>query len=270
MSTEIVERNTEKPAVREDWNYTKSVSMVQPILSRWKSEARELIIPELWNAYEHLSKRDILKSPSDVKAFTSDGQIRTFQSYCEAIGITRQTGRNWLIQANLLLNGAHVSNNTGNQENYTPVTVIEAVRDVMGEIDLDPASCEFANEVVRAKAIYTEEDNALEQPWSGRVFLNPPYQQPEIRLFAEKLISELPNIEEAIVLVNNNTDTKWFLTLALGCAAVCFTTGRIGFYTPDIEKTAPTNGQAFFYFGQKLEVFKKRFRDVGIVMQVAK
>ena len=38
---------------------------------------------------------------------------------------------------------------TGNQENYTPENSIIAVRKVLGSIDLDPASCELANRLIR-------------------------------------------------------------------------------------------------------------------------
>jgi hypothetical protein len=33
------------------------------------------------------------------------------------------------------------------------------VREVLGEIDLDPASCADANKIVRAKQFFTQEDN---------------------------------------------------------------------------------------------------------------
>ncbi len=59
-------------------------------------------------------------------------------------------------------------------EHYSPLVIVEKARRVMGSIDLDPASCPIANQVVKANKIYTIEDNGLEQFWSGNVFLNPP------------------------------------------------------------------------------------------------
>lgn len=60
-------------------------------------------------------------------------------------------------------------------EYYTPSYVVEAARHVMGGIDLDPASCARANEIVRAAQIFTVRDNGLSKLWRAeRVFLNPP------------------------------------------------------------------------------------------------
>jgi hypothetical protein len=156
---------------------------------------------------------------------------------------------------------------TGNQENYTPENSIIAVRKVLGSIDLDPASCELANGLVKAKAIFTEDDDGLSKAWYGNVFVNPPYQQPQMGQFADKLISELKNIESAIMLVNNNTDTVWFHRLASEAAAFCFTKGRIHFYTVDNPSTQPTNGQVYFYFGNDVALFVKVFSIQGLVVK---
>src|SRR6266567_8413556 len=61
---------------------------------------------------------------------------------------------------------------------FTPVEIIEAVRDVLGTIDLDPASCDEAQETVQATRYFTAENDGLKQEWAGRVWLNPPFSHP--------------------------------------------------------------------------------------------
>ena len=59
-------------------------------------------------------------------------------------------------------------------EHYTPAAYVEAARYVLGGIDLDPASCAMANATVQAKHYYTKDDDGLDNPWHGLVYLNPP------------------------------------------------------------------------------------------------
>jgi hypothetical protein len=44
---------------------------------------------------------------------------------------------------------------------YTPQQYIDLARDVLGEIDLDPASCAEANRIVRVTRYYDIHDNRL-------------------------------------------------------------------------------------------------------------
>ena len=148
---------------------------------------------------------------------------------------------------------------------YTPTEVMVAAREVLGQIDLDPASCETANEHVGAKQFFTAEDNGLEQDWHGNVWLNPPYSYPAVEHFCKKAISEYQcgNIDQCIVLVNNCTDAKWFMELANNFP-MAFSVGRLKFWNPG-HRCAARQGQAFFYLGQNKKAFFEAFSDVAYV-----
>jgi len=166
---------------------------------------------------------------------------------------------------------AHVAHNSGNNEWYTPSVFVEAARACLGEIDLDPASSPIANETVRAKQIFTAEQDGLKQPWHGRVWLNPPYAQPLIAQFAEAVASkyETGEIDEAIVLVNNATETAWFRRMLQAASAVCFPAGRIKFVDPEGKPSgAPLQGQAILYLGERVHNFTEAHRALGSVLHV--
>jgi len=156
---------------------------------------------------------------------------------------------------------------TGNEENYTPKEIIEKVRYVLGVIDLDPASCEYAQRVVKAKRYYTEKDNGLSKTWKGNVFLNPPYGMPKIRQFTDKLINELSNMSSAILLTNDQTDTLWWQKCASEANLICLHKGRISFDTPNGTRTSPTNGQTLFYYGNEKELFYCAFSTIGLIVR---
>ena len=162
----------------------------------------------------------------------------------------------------------HRAQGTGQNEWYTPKEYVDAARDVLGSIDLDPASTPLANETVRATRFYALGDNGLDQQWAGKVFLNPPYAQPYIAQFVEKLVTEVKalRVQEAILLTHNYTDTAWFHNAEARCNAICFTRGRIGFLSPSGERAAPTQGQAFFYYGEDFERFALRFSSIGFLV----
>lgn len=156
---------------------------------------------------------------------------------------------------------------TGENEWYTPSELLDAARDVLGEIDLDPASSDAAQNKVQAKRYFTEEQNGLEQEWAGRVWLNPPYAQPAIAHFVTKMVKEVTvgRVQAAIMLTHNYTDTAWFHEAASVADAICFTRGRVKFYDKDGAVAAPTQGQSFTYFGQDKAGFAERFSKIGFV-----
>lgn len=161
---------------------------------------------------------------------------------------------------------------TGEFERYTPPQFIEAAREALGKIDLDPASNPQAQKDVKAKTYFTARDDGLQQEWKGNVFLNPPYHRDLAPLFIDKLVAEFEagHVKSAVLLTNNCTDTEWFLTAVRSCASVCFTNKRIRFTTPKSGEVLPTQGQAFFYFGPDVKRFEDTFCRVGTCMRPSK
>ncbi len=87
-------------------------------------------------------------------------------------------------------------------EVFTPPELIRMAREAMGGIDVDPASCPAAQQVVLADCFFAREDDGLAFPWHGNVWLNPPFKDSGPRLFARRLIAEidLGNVEQAMFL----------------------------------------------------------------------
>lgn len=165
----------------------------------------------------------------------------------------------------------HVSNNSGKYEWYTPPKFIEAAREVMGTIDLDPASSEIGNKVIQAETIYTKENSGLVHPWYGNIWMNPPYNNSLVDNFTRKLVDELPNINQACVLVNNATETKWFQNIMSKCNIICFVKSRIKFLDVNGEATGSSlQGQVIMYFGKNVETFYKTFKEFGLCLTVRK
>lgn len=164
---------------------------------------------------------------------------------------------------------AHVGQNTGENEWYTPEPYIRAAVRVMGAIDLDPASSDVANEIIGAAAYFTVQDDGLAQPWQGRVWMNPPYAQPLVGQFCGKLAEEVANgnVSEAVVLVNNATETVWFQRMPEVAKAICFPSGRVKFWHPE-RTAAPLQGQAVLYFGEHVREFCAEFAEFGFTVAI--
>lgn len=152
---------------------------------------------------------------------------------------------------------------SASNEWYTPTQIIEAAREVLGGIDLDPASGKEANETVRADRFYTEQDNGLAQEWSGRVWMNPPFGGMQVS-FLSKLIEEYSagHVTAAIALFNGyRFEARWFQPL--WNYPLCFTNRRFSFYNPYRGSSAPPTGIVLAYLGPNPDAFIRVFSRFG-------
>ncbi len=100
---------------------------------------------------------------------------------------------------------------------------------------------------------FTKEDSALEQCWHsvGAAFVNPPYSM--TNQFVVEAASQAKQFNITIVmLVNANTDTKWFADAAKTANEIRLITGRIGFINSSGKKAGGnTKGQCLIIWRGK-------------------
>jgi len=224
------------------------------LLRGTKSEPREISIPTL-------SDLGVDKKISSLSQQLARMPKKEFEQVKDGV-----------VSMSEALKIAHVSHNSGENEWYTPAAYIEAARAVMGGIDTDPASCAQANATVKADKYYDSKADGLTKKWHGRVFMNPPYAQPLIANFARAVAAKFSSkeITEAIVLVNNATETEWFNEMIKHASAICFPNGRIRFVNKEGKPGgAPLQGQAVLYFGSKIEKFISEFKSFGWIGRIA-
>ncbi len=211
----------------------------------------------------HKSESHIHYYLTMVSQLEADNEGATFaDAYAAAkVGLTL---RDYLGRVDLggLKESVHV-------EWYTPERYIEAARQVMGTIDLDPASSELANKMVKADTYFTKDDDpdGLSQDWFGTVWLNPPYGKGS-GLFTTKLVEEHAEgrVSAGVLLLNAyGFDAEWFQPLWEH--PICFTDHRIEFYSPQRESGGPANGNIFVYLGRAEARFAKVFGAFGQVMR---
>jgi len=87
----------------------------------------------------------------------------------------------------------------------------------LGKFDLDP--CGFQGWDTARKHYY---ENGLEQKWSGRIWLNPPYGRTIIHW-----LKKLQDHGNGVALIFVRTDTKWFQSLEFD--SMNLIKGRIAF-----------------------------------------
>jgi len=160
-----------------------------------------------------------------------------------------------------------INQDSGNPEWYTPSPIIEAARATMGSIDLDPASCGAANELVRATRYFTQADDGLAQPWFCNVWMNHPYSARGNPQWVNKLVREYEagNVKQACCIVNASTSELWFQPLL--DFPMCLLRGRLRFIPGSGQhESSPGKGSAVIYLGPSVDKFAVAFRPFGSIM----
>lgn len=91
-------------------------------------------------------------------------------------------------------------------------------------------------ENAKCRKFYTKKQDGLAQPWTGRVWCNPPYGR-EIGQWVRRAFFAAVAGATVVMLLPARTDTRWFHEYIYGKAEVRFIRGRLKF--GDARNSAP-------------------------------
>jgi hypothetical protein len=150
--------------------------------------------------------------------------------------------------------GSHQRAVGKSQIHITPKSII----DRLGPFDMDPCAaserpwdCATVN--------ITEAENGLIQPWRGRIFLNPPFDQ----YVVGQWIGRLAEHGRGTALLHARTEAAWFEPCWERASGILFLADRIYFHRPDGSRQPANSGApaVLVAFGEEDLV---RLRDSGI------
>ncbi len=132
--------------------------------------------------------------------------------------------------------GGHQSARMGSGVWLTPRFILDALK----EFDLDPCAAPDPGLWPTARQHICLPSDGLAVPWSGRVWLNPPYNR-----YAGMWLSKLAGHGTGPALLFARTDTRWFADNVLEHASatgLLFLRGRIRFVRPATFDLADNGG----------------------------
>lgn len=164
-------------------------------------------------------------------------------------------------------------------EHYTPRAIVEAARDVMRVIHLDPATTAEVNaNVVRAHSWHTKDDDGLSKVWQGNVFLNPPgglVKHPSgikssAALWWQKLVVSYNAryVQQAIFVGFTLEIIRTTQHPAIPAGIIefpcCFPRDRVAFFGEDLEpQTSPSHANVIAYLPDRDDPWSvQRFAEV--------
>ena len=150
-------------------------------------------------------------------------------------------------------------------ERYTPAWVLDIATALMVGIDLDP--CADPEKRVPASVHFTREDDGLNQPWKGKVYLNPPYSGSTQWFKHLALYMETGAVTEALVLVPVTTLSSkgGALMMRRNATAITMCHRRFNFLDENYQPLS-TNTPiplCLIYAGRNTEKFFQLTQDVG-------
>lgn len=127
--------------------------------------------------------------------------------------------------------GSHQRTIGKSQQHLTPKWLI----DLLGPFDLDPCA---SNPRPWDCASTNWTERGLDQPWFGRVWLNPPFNRYEVATWVQRLADH----GNGICLLHARTETDWFTPVWREASGILFLSKRLKFCKEDGTEQPANSG----------------------------
>jgi phage N-6-adenine-methyltransferase len=148
----------------------------------------------------------------------------------------------------------------GSDEHDTPIDFFAPIAESLHGFDLDPcasATSDLANRNV------TKDEDGLSRPWTGDVWLNPPYSEVADWMAYARQQYEHGNAKRIVALVFARTGTRWWHDNATTADLTCFVKGRLTFGNAENSAPAPS---AVLVWGQVPAALRQYLERQGEVI----
>lgn len=153
------------------------------------------------------------------------------------------------------------------QDYFTPPELVNAAREAMGGIDLDPASHWVANRTHKIPEFFDINRSAFDNRWYGKVWLNPPYGD-NAPWFREILRYTTSGDIEQLCMIS----PVWAFTTAIArpvmkmSSAFLLLSPTPQFWGNAKGRTGTNNPHGIFYIGDRTKEFVHAFIPFGYPM----
>jgi len=151
------------------------------------------------------------------------------------------------------------------QDYFTPSELVDAAREAMGGIDLDAASHWIANRTHKIPDYFDINRSAFDNPWHGRVWLNPPYGDNAPWFREIERYAKCGDVTQLCML-----SPVWAFTTHLArpvmdlSSAFLLLSPTPKFWGNSQGRTGTNNPHGILYIGPRRDEFLRAFADHGI------